>query len=132
MSNRLHKSARFKRHEDLPKDGEPGSGLGGSPRQSHLGSAVVLSPDDYHLLLEVRDAYLAEHPADDDKPITEEWIIKVYGRQEYWPTIWLGANVNIVDGSAWCNGRNLCDARTRGDVRRICALIGIELKESKS
>ena len=44
--------SRFKRHEDLPKVDEPGSGFSGSPRQSFAGTAVILSPEDYHLLID--------------------------------------------------------------------------------
>jgi len=81
-------------------------------------------------------AYLAEHPADDGEPITEEWLRSVGfkvspdfeflfieaglrpGTIEFDPDIgW------IIFGS---KATRLLE--TRGDVRRLCAALGIELK----
>lgn len=84
-------------------------------------------------MMEIADAYLAEHPADDDEPITNEWLtsfgrhfefnghelaINSDGGVELW-THWGGESV-VID---------LCDVATRGDVRRLLRGLGIKLPE---
>ena len=87
--------------------------------------------------LEVAAALGEFFPADDDEPVTVEWLVSVgwerrFGRS--WPEIalpeqntwlsWRGAGVWLVGFDI-----ALCLAKTRGDVRRLCAALGIELKE---
>jgi hypothetical protein len=91
-------------------------------------------------------AWLAEHPADEDTPIDSGWLKEIgfYGypngtdlkignypkgnclsrmigeRDKY--TIWAVNSGWLADGA---------EPRTRGDLRRLCAALGIELKEGK-
>ena len=88
------------------------------------------------------ESYLAEHPADDAEPVTEEWLLSVgFKRAEDDPVILVlpstdtGRAMTYVTiepcelrleaddgGSIWIG------ERTRGDVRRLCTALGIELK----
>lgn len=78
------------------------------------------------------NAYVAEHPADDDEPITVEWLC-VMGweltdtRLELGPLSWHGFdNTMRIDCDILTS---LPHITTRGDVRRLCKVLGIELKE---
>ena len=91
------------------------------------------------------DAYLAEHPADDEAPIDEAWLRSVgfYESAEYGGDreIWLIDIADSTDDSICCNlyttrielwigSRYITiPGKTRGDVRRICAELGITLKQ---
>lgn len=87
-------------------------------------------------------ALLAEHPVDDDELVTEQWLRSV-GSQEIsgtGPHAWgfgLFACVAVnIDGSlALTLDRYRITLvnriATRRDVRRLCAALGIELKEPK-
>jgi len=76
-------------------------------------------------------AYLAEHPADDGEPVTAEWM-KACG--------WEGSYVGVfgIQGLAgfWDNGElhlskpYSLPAATRGQLRRLCAALGVPLKET--
>ena len=68
---------------------------------------------------------LAEHPPDDDEPVTEEWLLSV-GFVNQKPDVLgfehIGFNIQVCFlESLWVNGRNtkLLEI-TRGDVRRSC------------
>lgn len=81
---------------------------------------------------------LADHPADEDEPVTEAWLISIgFVRHETGVGCW-----NIyLDGMNFCGHRKQWawptvgpwknGPRTRGEVRRICAALGIQLKENK-
>lgn len=80
-------------------------------------------------------AYLAEHPADDGEAVTAEWL-EVVGLSD---AIELPEQFGIQfypDGYAglwyyYGPGKDLrIECKTRGDVRRLCKALGIELKES--
>lgn len=96
-------------------------------------------------------AYLAEHPADDAEPVTAEWLRSVGFCREMQPAS--SNNLTIRHGSAivtrWMNSDNVprwsvrmyadetpdwvppcIQPKTRGDVRRLCKALGIELKEA--
>lgn len=88
-------------------------------------------------------AYLAEHPADGGEPITEEWLQSVgfeprkgskfhfvYDAAPYMTIMWDYREDELMIGHAqtW---KRLGDNRTRGDVRRLCRALGIELKDTK-
>jgi hypothetical protein len=71
------------------------------------------------------DAYLAEHPAGDESPVTIEWmrevglcdrrtVLDVFFEQEGCACRWHGWEVAMV--------------KTRGDLRKLAAALGIELK----
>jgi hypothetical protein len=77
----------------------------------------------------VAAAYLVEHPADDDELINSTWIESV------------GLQFDLTDHPyAYCHNGQwqiwwslslwLRDVNTRGDVRRLCAALGIEMKQT--
>lgn len=91
-------------------------------------------------------AYLAEHPEDDDVLVTEEWVASLHppryweaGAEYSWPSVSLCYAVEVPGNSLVCcqgfyiDGRispiPLSHIKTRGDVRRLCRALGIELKE---
>jgi hypothetical protein len=92
-------------------------------------------------------AYLAEHPVDEDEPVTREWLLSVGFRE-------IGAECKqmvICLGPGACNWLSIDEdgyvsvqadgagqgrlaigslkARTRSDVRRLCAALGISVKD---
>ena len=80
------------------------------------------------------DAYAAEHPPDDDEPLTEEWFRSVGAVDIKWPTglaiiitstMYLYLSIN----GALLSGHLQKRYRTRGEVRRLCAALGNPLKE---
>lgn len=99
----------------------------------------------------VAKAYLAEHPADDGEPLTRDWA-KTCGWSHVAGASGVGAalyhdEANLYahtppakSGLPWCvelwpedalsNGKGPYRAvtvRTRGDLRRLCAALGIDL-----
>lgn len=80
-------SARWPAFADMPKEG-PGTGLGSSPRLSNLGTAVVLSPEDYE---RARKALLAE-----DVMIRRGWNPSKSPLADTW-------RVDFNDGDYWCH-----------------------------
>ena len=116
----------------------PGDGSNYTPRQ--LGDA--LDRQDATLLASL---YLAEHPADDGEDVTEEWLESVGWRRNrgYMDSPQIGDSCFQL---TWCSlGQSMlleCDdndqpdvtlphIKTRGDVRRLCEALGIELKEGE-
>lgn len=90
---------------------------------------------------ELAVAYLEEHPADDDEPITADWLCK-----NGWKVICNGTRASIEwitdhpiqlwkqDANRWHVTMGVVEfhvINTRGDVRRLCAALGIELKENQ-
>ncbi len=111
-------------------------------------------------------AYLVEHRADEDEPITEEWLclsgfasssrnIEQFVENEWFAGEhrieihpedgeYLGAELRIMIHSAdvwvaemrdrshgWTESIGVSrDLKTRGDVRRLCKALGIELKSA--
>lgn len=99
---------------------------------------------------------LAEHPADDGEPITKEWLKSlgfsdsgysfiITGEKDYGEDV---ARFRLAcNGDDWTDGncswefhlRSIeleeqggmlpCEPKTRGDLRRLCRALGIELKE---
>jgi len=104
--------------------------------------------------LDVIDAYLAEHQADDDEPITDEWLAAAGGVFEDNPSPRVngfvfvvqpetaeqpGYLLRLIEGNCpaelrntwrggWEHGVGLPMQRTRGDFRRLCEALGVELK----
>ena len=87
--------------------------------------------------------WLADHPADDAKPITSEWLVEVGFKPGRFPTDLV--NGPIVRGIV-CNPTHPADGtwmwlvrtykipadaepKTRGDLRRLCQQLGLTLKE---
>jgi len=106
------------------------------------------------------DAYLAEHPADDDEAITEDWLREVgFKSKTYQESEVLALNIpkGVIGDTQWieledetngvfllCRWSELYEdydgddlppdrvevvCRTMGQLRRLCAALGIELTE---
>lgn len=99
-----------------------------------VGLSVVISED----VKDICDAYIAEHPADDDVPVAVEWLESLSrsgGDMSF-------LRVRLCDDGfhlmSPCNTvgegiEGLTDfvspnVATRGDVRRLCKALGVELK----
>ena len=101
----------------------------------------------------VIDAYLSEHPEDEDEPVTKEFVRHVgTGKRDdkecvirqltesqhlsvqiLWESDWtkkLWRCVVRIYGKG-IGDSGLVECKTCGDVRRLCKALGIELKESK-
>lgn len=88
---------------------------------------------------------LREHPADDDETVTESWVCEsfAFGDTSYANNqkryVIFGDGLRLIafathgpkcwDWSLWCGKMKVKDDPTRGDVRRLCRALGIELKE---
>jgi len=84
---------------------------------------------------EIADAYLAEHPADDEEPI-DAYFLRACGfdgdgqMQKYGPGMRLGdIKVNHAWEWSWHNSWPFRELKTRGQLRRLAAALGIELTE---
>jgi hypothetical protein len=88
--------------------------------------------------------YLVEHPDDDGEFVDKEWLVDIFGRDlfaERWKryALMLCCKSDLI--VSWCPACDdlapcLCigtsvikENPTRGDVRRLCKALGIELKE---
>lgn len=106
------------------------------------------SLDSFRDLIEwLCDRRLAEHPADSDEPLTAEWLrsvgFKPDNDEDYlWINNgWRSDTLPPFDFRIWGHGRcDLADEdgcillippKTRGDLRRLCRALGIELTEAK-
>lgn len=90
-------------------------------------------------------AYLAEHPADDETPLDESWIKSIcdeFGEdgaivQDYSLNVAI-CFINTHDPKVWCAelGERQYpwphDLHTRGQLRRLCAALGIALYQEQS
>lgn len=85
------------------------------------------------------NAYLAEHPADDEEPVTEDWLRAVGSKPipgVSFHAFDLGLFVQVgvrPDGSLCIHADRFTATLkmaicTRGDVRRLCAALGVPLK----
>lgn len=84
--------------------------------------------------------YTIEHPADDAEPVTEDWLrsvgwsLKSVFREMYHEPTMLRWAMPVLqaDMGVWSIGEMREQLRyapkTRGDVRRLCAALGVELK----
>ena len=100
------------------------------------------SREDYRDLHTIADAYLAEHPADGEEPISEEWLHSIGFEDDRTGCPTLGplhiqhAAITRMDSdveypaSACVRSFPIPVPKTRGDVRRLCSAMGIELKET--
>ena len=94
---------------------------------------VCFNCDVAHALCDVTQAYLAEHEADDDEIVTDEWLQSVgftddentnlsLGPMELF--LFSGGNELLIDHSS-----GEYELKTRGDVRRLCRALGIITEE---
>ena len=95
--------------------------------------------------IEAAEKYLAEHPADDDEPVTVEWLESVGFRKTSstdealggpshhinYVTKWVAFGPGISEWyvTEYGNSVFLPTPKTRRDVRRLCKALGIELKQ---
>ena len=89
----------------------------------HRDRASMLGSDE----MTIAKAYLAEHPADEAIEISEDWLRSVGLRDNRMVIEFMKTN----DGrwaSRW-HGWELPRLKTRGQVRNLCAALGVELKE---
>jgi hypothetical protein len=77
----------------------------------------------------------AKHPADSELPISEEWI-RAVGFDWFYARLRLhfSSGIYVATLSPWLatwelGGKTIPPLNTRGDVRRLCRALGIELKE---
>ena len=81
------------------------------------------------------ESYLAEHPADDAEPVTEEWLLSVgFKRHPFEGMLhvidgWMSMSIGQHEKNAFVN--TPLRGKTRGDVRTLCRSLGIELKEGE-
>jgi hypothetical protein len=95
------------------------------------------------------DAYLTEHPADDNEPLTGEWLESLGAKSSHWATgtcdysipsdgievdvrIWSQAvdtDPEAIISNAGHNDNVQIQVKTRADVRLLCRALRIELKE---
>lgn len=85
------------------------------------------------------DGYLADNPADDDLPISKEWLLSCGWIWFNPPTRLTGCSMIFGEHLfKWgpeagfhigVNGFNA--VKTRGDVRRLCRALGVSLKETQ-
>lgn len=91
-----------------------------------------------HDAMAVARGYLAEHPADSDEPISRNWLLSVGFKavpSDMGSTYHDHYQLNLLNlwqfnGGPWLvNGADWMEFTTRGSVRRLCAALGLELKE---
>lgn len=93
-------------------------------------------------------ADLAEHPADDETPIDREWLVSLGCKRDDWGSgtadftvpsddiqleirIWAdeACGIDAIIFNHLDSGNVQICVATRGDVRRLCKALGVELKE---
>ena len=72
-------------------------------------------------------AWLADHPQDDEEPITEDWLNATFGHDD------LGVEQHDDWGEAitWLDDighMSVPMPRTRGDLRRLCESLGVKIE----
>lgn len=85
-------------------------------------------------------AWLADNPADNDEPLTDDWLNGLSGRS--WDHRGYSVEIGQLEYELWAEraggpvelrpyhtGKTLF---TRGDVRRVCQAIGLDLSEGRS
>lgn len=71
------------------------------------------------------DAYLAEHPADDDTPADDEWLY-VVTKGTVWLLKWNVETREVFLGETSCGVK-----KTKGQWRELLRALGITLKEKQ-
>ncbi len=88
-------------------------------------------------MMTISELCLSEHAADDWEPVTEDWLRSVGFKRESWHPFQLDCESEIDiqcghDGLVLGHRSDEWDVKrdpTRGDVRRLCAALGVTLKE---
>ncbi len=106
-----------------------------TPTQLREVARIMATPIHGAKACQLAQAYLAEHPADDEEPITEAWLRSVGFDDEHrldWKNLVIKFCVPIRDNfwDFYLNSTQIKPPKTRGDVRRLCKALGVELKEA--
>lgn len=103
--------------------------------ESDLRMSPMLLINDWEILARAR---LAEHPADSDEPLTDEWLRAVLPRDGFQGSRGLIQFAEYPDPCGlvvlvvWCNDEEWANAEkpaTRGKFRQLAAALEIALKE---
>lgn len=106
--------------------------------QLHRGNEIRTAMEELGLL---GKQLTTDHPDDDNEPVDVQWLESVGWDQVdscNWPSMplqvngirpWPSAGIAWRGAGVWLLPLNvaLCLATTRGDIRRLCAALGIEL-----
>jgi hypothetical protein len=97
-------------------------------------------------LIDVCRAWLAEHPADDEQSIDTKWLLSLgfeWNENETSDYLWVNNPksgnkfdfVYLPTSCVWLLSDEIneltLDVRTRGDVRRLCRALRVELGEKR-
>jgi hypothetical protein len=98
-------------------------------------SVYDMTKGDYRAdCIAIRDAYFAEHPADDDEPVTEDWLTQTLHRS-FDSSFAIGGLSLYQSLGDWIlvdvHGREYAEMKTRRQVRLLCLALGLELKKAK-
>lgn len=100
-----------------------------------------ITPAHHRAARDLSNFYLAEHPADDEMPVTESWLESIGFRRE--PVNDCVMKLETISRTAawkydceyWrVDFQKLPEAlypKTRRDVRQLCRVLGIQIKDGK-
>lgn len=75
------------------------------------------------------NAYLAEHPADESLDVDEDWLVQIGFQPDASGALWIGDYRLCWFGQGFFGFDGVeVEAKTRGDVRRMCRVFGVEAK----
>lgn len=75
------------------------------------------------------DAYLAEHPADESLDVDEDWLVQIGFQPDASGALWIGDYRLCWFGRGFFGFDGVeVESKTRGDVRRLCRALGVEVK----
>lgn len=106
--------------------------IDGAEQVSHTRLGIGPSPD----VAAVARAYLTEHPADDDEPLSAAWLDKCLPRSKdvgfSGEVLWQFGPFDTL--SMYPEREDVArvfarEIRTRGQLRRLCAALGVPLTE---
>ena len=100
----------------------------------------MVGKEDIDRAKKIAEAYLKDHRADDDRPITPRWLKDVGNHVSRDGPVQLRDHTGNVNLSFYCEGTsnlvvicdihiNLARIRTRGEFRALCKCYGIRLTE---
>lgn len=96
----------------------------------HRNVGYLTSDDGWADRVILAEAYLAEHHADDDEEVTAEWeqSLVLAGDFAGYKIVKVEHGHLIVDSPTGDRRQYGAYKTTRGDLRRLCAALGIELE----
>lgn len=76
------------------------------------------------------DTVLAEHPADESLDVDEDWLVQIGFQPDASGALWIGDYRLCWFGQGFFGFDGVeVESKTRGDVRRMCRVFGVEVKE---